>query len=367
MRPSILDEELFDRLATDDGAHLASVFIPTHSSGRDVSQDRIRLKNQLRRVDAELEGLGLKPRAREDRLRITSDLLEDREFWEHQAEGLAVYIHEDGNVTAVAVNYPVNESAIVMPVFLVRPLLSELKGPELPVLALTRDEVGLFVANLRGARRSLVDLPGSFEDVNWFVDREPQRQQHPDRTDTTRARHGHDPSSREDEDVNRFLREVDRALPADDPLVVLGDDNLVSRFGTITDRHVLSPENSGLQSPFTESEVMERTAQTLRSLAEQRERDAIAEANAEIGMGNATTEIAAATSAAITGRVRHLVLDPTMDPVWGRIEETTLEVVQHDDKEHADVDLIDRVVVLSMRNGAEVTPILRGSSDHPMV
>lgn len=367
MRPLSLGRDLFDELAARDGKNLISIFIPSHVKGRDVDQDRIRLKNQLASVDAELDRLGFKPRERKNRLQRAEELLDDREFWEHQGRGLASYIDDEGQVTSISLSDPVEEFYVVMSVFLMRPLLAELQVPQIPVLALTKGEVGLFVASPSMARQADVDLPESFDDVNWFVDRERQRQQHPDRTDTGRARHGHDPSGREGEDLSRFLREVDRALPGSDPIVVLGDDDLVSRFEGVTDRRVLSPENSGLRSPFTDTEVHERAGPLVESFAKDRQLQALADAKQQIGTGNATTDISVAMPGAITGRISQLVVDPAADPIWGRVDESTLDVTIHDDRAHADVDLVDRVVVLAMRNGADVTSFTQQPTEYPFV
>lgn len=367
MRPHQLDQNLFDRLSRSDGTDLVSLFMSSHPKGREVSQDAIRLKNLLAEADLELENLGFKPRERRARLRTARDLLDDREFWEHQGQGLAVYIDGDGSVAPVALGYPVEECALVMPVFLMRPLLAELMSPALPVLALSRGEVGLFVASKTDARRADADLPESLDDVNWFVDRERQRQQHPDRTGTGRARHGHDPSVREDEDLSRFLRQVEDAVPGDGVLIVLGDDDLVARFEALADRPVKSPPNSGLRSPFTESEIREAAVPVMTEIAAAKEMEALADAAEELATGNATPDISAAMEGALTGRVGQLVLDPTIEPVWGRIEESTLEVTIHDERKHADVDLVDRVVVLSMRNGADVTPVGDGSNQHSLI
>lgn len=367
MKPLTLDRDLFDRLANSDGRDLISIFMPSHSKGRDVSQDRIRLKNLLAEADTVLEELGFKPRQRETRLQYAHDLLEDREFWEHQGAGLAVYVDDEGAVTPVSLSYPVDESVIVMSLFLIRPLLEELTLPEIQVLALAKGEVGFFVVQKNGARRMVVDLPESFDDVNWFVDRESQRQQHPDRTDSSRARHGHDPSAAESEDVNRFLREVDQALPDDGPILVLGDDDLVARFARVTDRRVMSPANSGITSPLTEAEVLENTRPLFEEMVRDRERAALDEAREQLGAGNALTDLLETVSAAITGRIGKLLIDPSIEPIWGRVDEATLDVTIHDERAHADVDLVDMVVVAAMENGADVTPLVSDSADYPLL
>jgi hypothetical protein len=205
MRPQRLTESVFDSLAAASGEDLISVFLPTHKKGRDVAQDKIRLKNQLSAIDDTLAGLGWKPRRRSQRLSAAHDLLDDLEFWEHQNGGLAVYIDDAGEVVPVATTRPVHSEPVVMAVFMLRLIAGDLNGFDLPVLALTKGQVSLFKVNETGAEEISAEFP-SYDDVNWFVDREKERQQHPDMAGTDRGRHGHDPSDRNDEDLARFLR-----------------------------------------------------------------------------------------------------------------------------------------------------------------
>jgi hypothetical protein len=356
MRTETIDRELFDRLAGISGRDQISIYIPTHQRGREVSQDRIRLKNQLSEASEQLADRGWKPRERSDRLAAAEKLLEDREFWEHQSGGLGVFIGDDGEFTAVSISRAADSECTVMPVLLLRPLAGDLNRRIVHVLALTRGFVGLYRADISRAIRVETDLPESFEDVNWFVDREKQRQQHPDLGGTSRSRHGHEPGAREIEDVRRFLREVDDALPDGDgtPLVVLGDDDLVSRFEKETKRPTFSPPNSGLSGPVTDSQINDLARPAVEALEREAEESAISDAKEQIGLGNASTEIGEALADAMSGRLEKVIFHRGIEPTWGRADETTLEVSVNDERSFADVDLLDRLLVLTISNGGSV-------------
>lgn len=356
MRATRLDEAVFDDLAEQSGENLISVFVPTHRAGRVVAQDRIHLKNQLSSADDILSGLGWKPRERSERLTKARELLDDVEFWEHQDAGLAVYIDAAGDVTTISSSRDLDAFAVVMPVFLLRPLVADIQPITAPVLALTIDEVALFTASEAAIARMDVELP-SYDDVNWFVDRETQRQQHPDSAGSSRNRHGHEASTRSDEDFARFLREVDGAIrefESETPLVVLGDDDLVARFSNHSGRATVSPDNSGIPAPFSETRVREMVVGILAEMSRERVESAIADATDQLGMGMGAVDIHGALAAAISGRVGRLVIHRKADPVWGRLDESTLEVDVHDAQRPGDVDLLDRLVVWSRNNGAEI-------------
>lgn len=356
MRATRLDEEVFNDLAEHSGENLISVFVPTHRAGRVVAQDRIHLKNQISAADDILSDLGWKPRERSERLSQARELLDDVEFWEHQDAGLAVYIDAAGEVTTISSSKDLEASAVVMPVFLLRPLVADIQPISAPVLALTIDEVALFTATETAVERMDVELP-SYDDVNWFVDRETQRQQHPDRAGSGRNRHGHEASTRTDEDFARFLREIDSAIQGFEsktPLVVLGDDDLVARFSHHSGRETVSPENSGLVAPLSETRVQEMVAGTIAAMSQERVDSAIADATDQLGVGKGSVDFDEALAAAISGRVGRLVVQRNADPVWGRLDESTLEVDVHDAQRPGDVDLLDRLVVWSRNKGAEI-------------
>lgn len=363
MRATHLDESVFDDLADRSGSNLISVLIPTHKTGREIAQDQIRLKNGLSEIDDQLADLGWKPRPRRERLAVAMDLLDDREFWEHQDAGLALFIDDDGEVETVSTTSSLDGFATVMPVFMLRPLVGDLNALRIPVLALTRDEVGLFVAT----RFSFEPLPGelpSYDDVNWFVDRETQRQQHPDRAGTTRSRHGHEDASRDDEDLTRFLREVDDALEDFDSgakLIVLGDDDLAARFANVSSRETTSPPNSGISTPFTNQDVEQRLEGVIEQMEQTRLDEVLSATSDSLGTGMGTSDLEDALAAAMSGRVETLVIHTLADPVWGRFDESSFDAAIHESKQPGDVDLLDRLVVWASRNGAEIV-----ASDSPV-
>lgn len=369
MKATRLHQSVFDTLAEASGEDLISVFVPTHRAGREVAQDRIHLKNQLASVDDTLADLGRKPRDRSERLSTARDLLDDVEFWEHQDAGLAVYIDASGDVSTISSSKTLDAFGVVMPVFLLRPLVAEIHPITAPVLALTLDEVALFTAKESTVERMDVEMP-SYDDVNWFVDRETQRQQHPDRAGSGRNRHGHEASTRSDEDFARFLREVDGALKdfeSQTPLIVLGDDDLVARFSNHSDRATVSPENSGITAPFSETKVREMVGGVLSDMSEERVESAIVEAGDRLGTGMGTVELQEALAAALAGRIDRLVIYRMAGPLWGRFNESTLEVEVHDEKRPGDVDLLDRLVVWSRNTGAYVVSSESEIDDRPFI
>lgn len=357
MRPQAVRDHSFDRLSSVHGEDLISIFIPTHIRGREVRQDPIRLKNELQSADETLQGLGWSLHDRQARLSGAWDLLEDREFWEHQEPGLAVYIGERGLEAVFGMSTSPGAATLVLPVFQMRPLLPDLEPITATVLALTRGWVALFSARDSAFEEMDADLPSSFQDVNWFVDREQQRQHHPARTGAGGNRHGHEPSLRAEEDLNRFLRAVSDAVEKESPagpLVVLGDDDVVTRFESVHHTPIVRRDKGGLSGVETTAEVEERFSAISQQLAIEREAAWIDEARSAIGTGQAVSLIDEALPAAAAGRVRSVVLHHETVPVWGRVGAGSTEVISHEERTVGDVDLIDRLVVEARSTGADL-------------
>lgn len=360
MKPSQLDKDLFDRLARVSGDDLISIFIPTHQRGREVAQDRIRLKNQLSVVDDALEQRGWRTNQRAERLELARQLLDERDFWEHQSAGLSLFIDDERQATPVSVPVTVDPFSYVGEVFHVRHLIPGMGVATVPILVLAMKSVRLMVGTRHSINEVEADLPVSFEDVNWFVDREKERQQHPDRVGSTSNRHGHEPSSREDEDRSRFLRAVAEALPEavkKEPLVILGDDDLVERFRNGVDFDTVSPKNSGVGAPQDDGLILDLARPSLIEIETSREAEALKAAMSRVGEGQASTSIRDALPGAVAGRVGEVVIRRGLEPLWGRLDAQDMTVTVNGQRAVADVDLLDRLVVEAYKTGARITTV----------
>ncbi len=356
IRPTDFDRRLFDHLAAATGEALISIYLPTHVRGAEIDQDRIRLKNGISDAEERLEEAGWGPRDRSARLQSAHDLLEDEDFWKHQGPALGVFVDGQGETTPVSLTEETTERTVVSGVFHLRPAIPSLHALELPVLVLSKGGVHLYRVKGRQARRVEADLPESFEDVNWFVDRERQRQRHPDRAGTKRGRHGHEGGYR-DEDLDRFLRAVAASLPeaGPHPLVVLGDDNLTARFDNISDRETVSPSNGGIGDADDLDEIVEKAAPIIESHRISAIEDNRREAQGHLGTGDAINDLEEGLQAAVAGRISGLLIDEGADPVWGEFDPVSLEITVHEKQDLFDVDLLDRLVVHAMGTGAEIT------------
>ena len=366
MRPMTLDEGLFDEVAKIRGQALVSILMPTHTKGPETAQDRIRLKNALSDVEEMLSEAGWRRSAREARLEKARGLLDDEDFWAHQGRGLALYIDGEGDLRPVALGETPPGLCVVADSHHIRHLLVELMQERLPALVLTKGAVKLYSVDGRGASPIDADLPESFEDVNWFMDRsEPHMSRHADSAGSAGVSHGHDPSDRMAEDVQRFLRAVSQAVTdaiGPGPIVVLGDEPVIDDFRPIADREVIALGLDGTGRYDSPSEIGKRVRPIIADQVQgaltannQAARDAL-------GTADTVTLFPEALYAAVSGRLSHVYIQREAAPVWGRFDAAALDAAAGPDHGFGSVDLLDRLVDSARTTGADIR-VMEGDAD----
>ncbi len=71
-----------------------SIYMPTHRTG-DIEQDPIRLKNLLRDAESQLISKEMHIPDAGELLKPAQKLLSDSYFWQHQGDGLAIFLSPD--------------------------------------------------------------------------------------------------------------------------------------------------------------------------------------------------------------------------------------------------------------------------------
>jgi hypothetical protein len=123
-----------------------------YHGGAELQAEPLRLKHLLAQAEAHLFALGLRTPQVMELLAPATRLLEDNlAFWQHQRDGLALFLARD---TSMVYRLPVSfaEQAVVGSRFYIRPLLPLLSGDgTFYLLALSQNHVRLW----RGSRYRL--------------------------------------------------------------------------------------------------------------------------------------------------------------------------------------------------------------------
>jgi hypothetical protein len=94
---ALLKKEKFVKLADVHHAHCVSMYLPTHRSGHEVIEDvdRVTLKNQVKEAKEQLQQYGLQEQEIKNYMNPVQELLDDKNFWRHQSDGLAIFLYDD--------------------------------------------------------------------------------------------------------------------------------------------------------------------------------------------------------------------------------------------------------------------------------
>ena len=131
-----------------------SIYMPTHRTGVDVQQDPIRLKNLLGEAEKHLSDRGVGRRDVQKMLEPASVLLQDSDFWQHQSDGLAIFLSSNG-IRRYRLPLNFEEFVTVMDHFHIKPLLPLFTGDgQFYILALSQNEIRL----LLGTRHSVSQI-----------------------------------------------------------------------------------------------------------------------------------------------------------------------------------------------------------------
>ena len=153
-------------LVEKDGKWHVSIYMPTHRMGREQQQDPIRLKNLMAQAEKKLLAFGVRRPEALEILRPAEELLLEGPFWQHQSEGLAIFLTEEYS-KVYRLQDRFDELVEVSNSFQVKPLLPLLSGNgSFYILALSLNQVRLFRATKDHVDEvELTDMPTGMEDA----------------------------------------------------------------------------------------------------------------------------------------------------------------------------------------------------------
>ena len=147
----ILTRAELEQLMRTEQQWCVSIYMPTHHTGVETQQDPIRLKNLLGEAERYLSGRGMGKRDVQYMLEPVSNLLQDSNFWQHQSDGLAIFLSPN-RFSRYRLPLGFEEFVAVMDHFHIKPLLPLFTGDgQFYILALSQNEVRL----LNGTRHSV--------------------------------------------------------------------------------------------------------------------------------------------------------------------------------------------------------------------
>ncbi len=148
-----------------------SVYMPTYRSGAETLQNPVKLKNLLKDAEKQLADFDLNEEARHKLLKPARNLIDDYDFWQHQYDGLALFISK-GDFRHYHLPYRVNELVVVANDYHLKPLMPlYTRDDQFFLLSLDQQDVSLYEGNRYSIRRKPVpELPESLADALQYDD-----------------------------------------------------------------------------------------------------------------------------------------------------------------------------------------------------
>lgn len=341
-----------------------SIYMPTHRIFTETEQDRIRLKNLLSRAEDALVQLGLRNPAVKEMLQPAEGRLRHLPFWRSQKDGLAVFLApEFSRFYQLPLKVP--ELVVVGEGFHLKPLLEFVGTSKFYLLALSQDEVRLFLASQFSVSEvDLEGVPKSLEEALKYDDPQKQLQFHTGTQKVTGERaamfHGHGVGTDDNKpNLLRFCQHLDRGLhdllrDEQAPLVVAGVDYLLPIFAEASSYKYLlregvpgNPENLSPEKLQRQAwKVVEPHFQGVRQEAEAKYR-------ALAGTGKASHELAEIVAAAHQGRVELLFVAEGRQE-WGVYEAQREEMERFPEPRPGAQDLLDVAAIQTLLKGGAV-------------
>lgn len=335
-----------------------SMFMPTHRSGRETLQDPVRLRNLVNAARGELSGADVAESVVESILAPLESLVEDQDFWQHTADGLAVF-SSPARFERYRVSLPLTEEVVVAASFRVRPVLSSMSRDEtFFILSLSQNAVQLFEAT--SSAITMLDLGStatSMDEALALEDPERQLQSHSTGGGGVEF-HGHGAGAELDKTaIERFLRAVDRGVcerlgDAHEPLVLACVDYYLPLFQSVTRYpNVFDTAVAGNPEHRSPTELHADALRLIESATGGIDQPGIDRYRASAG--TTVSAIEEVVTRASEGRIDTLLVTEVA-PVWGRFAPDTGTWVTSPGASIDDEDLIDRAVFDTLTNGGEV-------------
>jgi hypothetical protein len=365
----ILNSEKLQNLLQKEGEICVSIYLPTHSTGREQQQDPIRLKNLLSKASDQLENLGMRHPEIEALLSPVQEIQEDKQFWQHQRKGLAIFVTSEF-VETFRLPVACDELLVIAKDFHIKPILPLISGDEyFYVLALSQNEIRLLQANrYEISEVNLEDTPTSLKEALWFDDPESQLQFHTGTATpgNTGARpsiyHGHGmPDSDSKTELLRYFQKVDRGVmdllnEEQVPLVLAGVDYLIPIYEEASKYPNLVEEAiTGNPDDLSAAELHREAWKLVESIFQQ---DLHGEINRYQELSGAestlaSNELSKIVSASHHGQVESLFV-ALGTQVWGTYDEEELSPEKHQNYRTGDQDLLDLAATQTLLNGGKV-------------
>jgi len=329
-----------------------SIYLPTTPISRETEQSRINLGNLLKKAVAQLEAAGLDKQKIAALQEQFADLAADEEFWNHQANSLAILATPDSIRTYRMAN-KLTDIVEVSDRFHLKPLLRATTFPHAAhILALSENAVRLIAvsADLPAREISVQHMPTDAATAGGKATSKDYS--------GTGHRHGAQGQSFY---LARFVRKVDAALRpvlsgSDLPLILATTKPLEALFRSLSVIPALQGTIVGNPEHLSESDLASAARPVLDAHYAEQIQDFHRLFEQRTGQQRTTTDITDAARLATFGGIDRLLVD--IDGVVdGVIDDETGAVSFAAEGNAVNYGIVDEITGRALRSGAKVMAV----------
>lgn len=334
-------------------------------------QDQLRIRRLIREAESLVRYTAqLHPAQVEELLEPLRILVDDRRFWQHSGDGLAIF-RSPRVFHPLRLPYSFKERVVVGDHFSFKPLLPLLSdGDRFYVLALSHNAVRLLVCTHESVNELKLpkQVPTSLVAFLGSEERENDLQSHSAASFGVVGKGGRHPAiihgqgvgiDDEKNDTLRYFQQIDRGLHGvfrDEtaPLVLAGVEYLFPIYHEANTYPHLLKQGIGGNPDRLNSETLRAKAWPIvePAVLQARERAAMQYRNF-VGTGRASSQTGEIVPAAYYGRVASLFVALDQEQ-WGTFDPTSGRLQMHEEAQRGDEDLLDLAVIQTLRHSGEV-------------
>lgn len=337
------------------GSPSVSIYLRTTPVTQDAQADRIELKNLLKSATTEMVQAGTPKRSIESIQLEVEALIEDDEFWAHQANSLAIFVDPESIRTFRLPNHLTN-LVEVSDRYHLKPLFRAVTFPHHAyLLPIGMGAVRLveMTADLPPQEIKVADLPQGAADAAG-------RRSHIERKGNMSSGE----STSENALLTRYARTVDQALRPilaghERPLILVAAEPMASIFRSVCSYPHLAREVISHSADHTADHELAAGARRVLDGIYATELSALGEVyEKRKGQGRATADVALAARAATFGAVDTLIVDMDAD-VPGSISEDDGKVTFAEQADGKNYSVTDEIARRAWTSGAKIVAARR--------
>lgn len=366
-----LSTDELKRLVEERDGPFVTITLPTQRAGLETRQNPIRYRKLLRDAEERLTMNGMRAPDAVHFMQPARKLLEDTIFWQHQQEGLVVFV-SPRMVRYFNLPAPQDEMVVVGERYYIKPILRILSAERrIFILTLSQNRARLLRATADAAQEvALKDTPGSIEEVPLHEGSEKQLQfrtapgSSPGRGNAIFHGQG-SPSDIAKERMLHYTRLVQAGVSKQlaqerAPLVFAGVDYLFAIYKDInTYPHLADQPITGNVDTLSVDELRRRAWEIVQPLFTQEQQQAAATYRQLANTPRASNNVVQVAPAAYHGRVELLFVQNGVQQ-WGVFAPEVGAMHAYDAPHPGSEDMLDFAALHTLLNGGAVYAVDAG-------